>query len=184
MEDKSLKLTIKLGPICFEAEGHEASVISERNAFLDFVDRHSNAPFLSEINTTAKQGDASLLPASASDSLLINPTAGNYSSFVDFKNSIKLSGNTDMVMGCAFYLQHYERYDCFTTRDIKELLQKSRIKSRINIAQFVTQNIKKGYIEEVTDHHNDKKLKAYCILDKANKWFDKVSAGAGCDVEQ
>lgn len=172
MNDKPLKLSIKIGAVSFEAEGSVDAVISERSAFLDFIDRHSGASFLSE---RSSPDNNHIIPQRQSMPMIADNGYKEFSSFIDFKKHYGIVNNTDTVMGCVYYLQYYEGQDCSTTRDIRELLQKSRIRSKINIAQFISQNIKRGFIEEVENSDKNRKcIKSYRVLESANMWLSSL----------
>ena len=88
------------------------------------------------------------------------------------KRKLNLSSNTDLVMGAACYLSTHEGMGTFTSQDIKELFQRTKNKTKINISQFIAQNISKGLIEEV--EMSDKKQKEYRILYSANEWLQQL----------
>lgn len=166
-----LSIKIKLGAAEFEAKGPIEDVKASRDSFLGFIKECSEQlPLL--------RTDSRMIAETSQDSAIIenkeiDSNHGiSYSSFNEMKRKLNLSSNTDLVMGAAYYLSTHEGMGTFTSQDIKELFQRTKNKTKINISQFIAQNISKGLIEEVGI--SDKKQKEYQILDSANEWLQQL----------
>lgn len=66
----------------------------------------------------------------------------------EFLREKGFSKDVDLVLGVAYYLTQYSNKEEFTSKDIKETLQKAKYPSDKNFADLLNNNIKKGYIEE------------------------------------
>ena len=95
--------------------------------------------------------------------------------FNEMKRALGLCSNTDLVMGAACFLSMHDSKEVITSQDIKGLLQKTKNKTKINISQFIAQNISKGLLEEVG--LSDKKQKEYQVLDSAHEWLQGLESG-------
>ena len=164
-----LKIRLKFGEAEFEAEGNKVNVEKACGSFLEKL-THSSAVCGPQTVDTSHNG------ASGHQT---TRQGYDYNSFVALKNDLGLSGDTDLVMGAAYYLSFTEKKETFTSIDIKNLFQRTRIKVPGNIPQAITQNIKKGLIEErdKTKADDGRGLKSYVILDGAREWPIKIKDG-------
>ncbi len=161
-----MKLKIKIGNIEFEADGNEEEVRRERTAMTEFLEH------LATVNSDM------ILPP---DMLQSNneeivqqsiPMHATYQSFNEFLQSISVKNDTSTVMAAAYFLYKYHEKDCFTSKDIEELLTESHIKRPGNISQAIAQNIKKGLIAQ--NKKGDSQLKIYQVLTTAEDWYNNV----------
>lgn len=160
-----MKLKIKVGNVELEVDGSEAEVERERVAMTDFLSR------LSEINSDIMRGndvqtehDNALLK----DGVVDHP----YQSFNEFLRTTAAKRDTDIVMAAAYFLYKYGGVECFTLKDLDELLTESHVKRPGNISQAITQNIKKGLISLVKGDRTG--LKTYQVLTSADDWFADI----------
>ena len=175
MKDNNiLSIKIKLGTAEFEAEGAVDDVTNARDSFLGFIKECSESLTLLRANQEAitESSQTSSIDVRDIKEDVANHKKEAYGSFNEMKRALGLSSNTDLVMGAAYYLSVYDKKEVITSQDIKELLQKTKNKTKINISQFIAQNISKGFLEEVG--LSDKKQKEYQVLDSANEWLRQL----------
>ena len=171
MEAKnSLSVKIKFGAAEFEAEGTTEDVNAAKDSFLGFIKEYSETLIISNNNFKTITNSSREIAIEGENTKGIDAGCGVlvYNSFNEMKRSFGLSSNTDIVMGAAYYLSMHDKIEKFTSQDIKELLQKTKNKTKINVSQFIAANIGKGLIEEVG--LSDKKQKEYRVLDSVNDW--------------
>lgn len=158
-----MKLKIKVGNVELEVDGSEAEVERERVAMTDFLSR------LSEINSDIIMRGNDI--QTEHNSVLLEDGAVNHphQSFNEFLRDTTAKRDTDIVMAAAYFLYKCRGVECFTLKDLDELLTESHVKRPGNISQAITQNIKKGLISLVKGDGSG--LKTYQVLTSADDWF-------------
>lgn len=165
-----MKLKIRVGSIEFEADGNEAEVERERTAMTNFLERLAAVdPNVVSPYHTPRENQYSTLIESNTDTA--------YQSFNEFLKATAAKRDTDMIMAAAYFLYKYRAMDCFTSKDIEELLAESHIKRPGNISQAIAQNIKKCFIAQIKS--SEPGLKAYQVLTTADEWFNDIRTNAG-----
>lgn len=172
-----LSVKIKLGAAEFEAEGSTDDVVASRDSFLGFIKECSESLSLlrADQKTIASTSQDTTIDAEESKRPISKRESFSYSSFNEMKRALGLCSNTDLVMGAACFLSMHDSKEVITSQDIKGLLQKTKNKTKINISQFIAQNISKGLLEEVG--LSDKKQKEYQVLDSAHEWLQGLESG-------
>lgn len=171
----SNKIHIKFGPIEFEAEGDSDLIERERAQFFSVLPQAIMAvsPVVPASPTQADD-DIYPQPAKLLESTPVLPAesaTSNYESLAGFLREKKFGTGVEVVMGVAYYIEHIEHADAFTSRDIEAALDDARQTKPVNIPQMIAQNIKKGYLRELKEKKDG--LKAYCVLEKGKNWCEE-----------
>lgn len=175
----SNKIRIKLGPIEFEAEGDIDLIERERTQFFSVLPQAIMAvsPVVPAVpavieNEYNNVPVANLEGDTSTDNIEINTT--NYESLAGFLRDKKFTTGVEIVMGVAYYIEHINQVNPFTSRDIETALDDSRQNKPGNISQMIVQNIKKGYLRELKEKKDG--LKAFCVLEKGKNWCENYVA--------
>ena len=117
----SNKIHIKFGPIEFEAEGDSDLIERERAQFFSVLPQAIMAvsPVV-PASPTLSDDDIYPQPARLPESMPVLPTEkamGNYESLAGFLREKKFGTGVEVVMGVAYYIEHIEHADAFTSRD-------------------------------------------------------------------
>lgn len=171
----SNKIHIKFGPIEFEAEGDSDLIERERAQFFSVLPQAIMAvsPVVPASPTLLESEDIYPQPARLPESALVLSTekaTGNYESLAGFLREKKFGTGVEVVMGVAYYLEHIDGMETFTSKDIETALDEARQEKPGNIPQMIVQNIKKGYLREMKEKKDG--LKAYCVLGKGKNWCE------------
>lgn len=169
------KIRIKLGPIEFEAEGDSDLIERERTQFFSVLPQAIAAvsPVVPASPTPFESEDIYPQPARLPESapmLSVEKTMSDYESLAGFLREKKFGTGVEVVMGVAYYLEHIDGIETFTSKDIETALDESHQEKPGNIPQMIVQNIKKGYLREMKDKKDG--LKAYCVLEKGKNWCE------------
>lgn len=170
------KIHIKLGPIEFEAEGDSELIERERAQFFTLLPQAimavspvvPSAPSVLEVEDIHPQSTGLLEHPPVLDAPRNTP---QYESLAEFMRDKKFSTGVEIVMGVAYYVEHFEDMDSFTSKDIEAALDNARQTKPGNISQMLVQNIKKGYLRELKEKKDG--LKAYCVLEKGKNWCEE-----------
>ena len=172
------KIHIKLGPIEFEAEGDSELIERERAQFFTLLPQAimavspvvPSAPQVLEVEDIHTQ--SARLPEKTS---IFNAPKSTlqYESLAEFMRDKKFSNGVEIVMGVAYYIEHFESMDSFASKAIEAALDNARQTKPSNISQMLVQNIKKGYLRELKEKKDG--LKAYCVLEKGKNWCEEYT---------
>ena len=170
------KIHIKLGPIEFEAEGDSELIERERAQFFTLLPQAimavspvvPSAPSVLEVEDFHPQSTGLLEHTPVLDAPRNTP---QYESLAEFMRDKKFSTGVEIVMGVAYYVEHFEEMNSFTSKDIEAALDNARQTKPGNISQMLVQNIKKGYLRELKEKKDG--LKAYCVLEKGKNWCEE-----------
>ena len=156
-DSENFSLRIKFGEVEFEASGREELVLAEKEDFLSRM-KSQFSDTVAQINDNGQMFIAS------------RPRAERIS-FIGLKKKYSLKNDTEMVLGAAYCLRHAHNKATFTSDDIRKIIRRAKVSTPKNVSQAITQNIKKGLIEELEP--TEKGLKTYQTLPEVEAWLEK-----------
>lgn len=170
------KIHIKLGPIEFEAEGDSELIERERAQFFTLLPQAIMAvspvvPSTPQVLEVEDIHTQSTRPMEHTPILDAPERTPQYESLAEFMRDKKFSTGVEIVMGVAYYVEHFDGMDSFTSKDIEAALDNARQTKPGNISQMLIQNIKKGHLRELKEKKDG--LKAYCVLEKGKNWCEE-----------
>mgnify|MGYP000250469921 CR=1 FL=1 len=77
---------------------------------------------------------------------------------------------TQKVLVIGYYLEHFEKMECFTVKDVENGLRQAKEYAGKNISDLINKNIKKGYVMECKEKNG--RLKTFTLTNSGEKFVE------------
>lgn len=74
------------------------------------------------------------------------------------------------VLVIGYYLEHFEKIECFTVKDVENGLRQAKEYAGKNISDLINKNIKKGYVMECKEKNG--RLKTFTLTNSGEKFVE------------
>ena len=77
---------------------------------------------------------------------------------------------TQKVLLIGYYLEHFEKIECFTVKDIENGLRQAKEHAGKNISDLINKNIKRGYVMECKEKKG--RLKTFTLTNSGEEFVE------------
>ncbi len=153
------KLRISRGETTLEVEGDRAFVV-------EMLNRFESGDAQPKINLKTQRTTGEVNPK------INHENGGKSLSSREFVQKLGFKKHTDIVLGFAYYLEHYNDATSFTPADLNACYYDAKMEPS-NISQTIIQNFRRGYMMEAKQAKGDKSKKKSYTLTQSGEDFVK-----------